>query len=114
MASFKELIVWQKGLDLTMLIYTLSNELRRSEEYNLCSQMRRAALAIPSNISEGHRRNNRKEFRQFCGIALGSGAELDTQLIITSRVYPNIDVSGALKLCTEVQKMLNSLVAKLK
>ena len=76
--------------------------------------MQRAAIAIPSNIAEGHRRNNRKEYYQFCGIALGSAAELETQLIITSSVYPKINVERATGLCIEAQKMLSSLISKLK
>ncbi len=76
--------------------------------------MKRAAVSVPSNIAEGYRRNNKKEFHHFCGIALGSAAELETQLIITRRIYPTVDVDASLDLNDEVQKMLSSLIKKLK
>jgi len=114
MTSFKELIVWQKGVDLSVKVYALCKKLPTSEQYGLSSQMKRAAVAIPSNIAEGYRRNGRKEYCQFCGIALGSAAELETQLIITSKIYKQIDTKPAIDMCTEVQKMLHSLIAKLR
>jgi four helix bundle protein len=114
MGGFKDLIVWQKGIDVTVVTYELCKLLPATERYGLASQMKRAAVAIPSNIAEGYRRNNRKEYAQFCGIALGSAAELETQLIITSKVYPKIDISKAMGLCIEIQKMLNSLIGKLR
>ena len=115
MAGFKSLIVWQKSKDLSIEVYKLTKQFPSSEQFGLSSQMRRAAVAIPSNIAEGYRRNNRKEYRQFCGIALGSAAELETQLIITNEIYPqvNIDVHMLLFLCEEVEKMLSALITKL-
>lgn len=113
MAGFKDLIVWQKGVDLTIVVYDLCKKLPPSEQYGLISQMQRAAVAIPSNIAEGYRRNNTKEYRQFCGIALGSAAELETQLIIAEKVY-QISATEVLSLSIEVQKMLNALITKLK
>lgn len=114
MGSFKDLIVWQKGIDLTILVYDLCKQLPVDERYGLASQMKRAAVAISSNIAEGHRRNNRKEYLQFCGIALGSAAELETQLLIVSKIYPEIAVGDILDLCVQIQKMLSTLVAKLR
>jgi four helix bundle protein len=64
--------------------------------------------------AEGYRRNNRQEYKQFCGIALGSGGELETQLLACEKVYPNIDVQNVLLLCEEVEKMLYALIHKLK
>lgn len=113
MASFKELIVWQKGVQLTKLIYKVTNELPSSERFGLASQMQRAAVSIPSNIAEGYRRNNRKEYCHFCAMALGSAAELETQLIISGQVYTKIDVVVELALVVEIQKMLTVLVRKL-
>lgn len=113
MAGFKDLIVWQKSIDLTKEEYDLCKILPQHEQYGLCSQMRRASVSIPSNIAEGYRRNGRKEYRQFCGLALGSASELETQLIITNLVHPSINTTKAVELCTEVQKMLNALIAKL-
>src|SRR5437870_61337 len=113
MASFKDLLVWQKSVDLTVLVYDLCKQLPDSEKYGLISQMQRAAVAIPSNIAEGYRRNIRKEYQQFCGIALGSAAELETQLTITNKVYSPVDTTQPMNQCTEVQKMLNSLINNL-
>lgn len=114
MKSFKELTVWQKSVDLTEEIYKLCILLPKSEVFGLASQMQRAAVSIPSNLAEGYRRNNRKEYVQFCGVALGSAAELETQLIITERVYHLAQVTGLLERTVEVEKMLASLIAKLK
>lgn len=114
MAGFKDLQVWQKGIDLVELVYGVCSQLPSNEQYGLCSQMKRAVVSIPSNIAEGYRRNNKKEFHHFCGIALGSAAELETQLIITKRVYPETSVDVALDLNDEVQRMLSSLIKTLK
>ena len=113
MASFKELIVWQKSIELTKMVYDLCKKLPQYEQFDLCSQMRRASVSIPSNIAEGYRRNGRKEYRHFCSLALGSAAELETQLIIAKLVHPTIDTKKANAVCTEVQKMLNALISKL-
>jgi four helix bundle protein len=113
MASFKDLKVWNKGIELTRLSYELCRFLPAEERYGLSSQIKRAAVSIPSNIAEGYRRNNRKEFTQFCGIALGSSAELETQLIIVSTVYPAISVDVAMDMTIQVQKMLTKLLKSL-
>ena len=69
--NFKELIVWQKAMDLTWEIYQIAKRLPKEETYALSDQMRRAAVSIPSNIAEGHGRNSTKEFIQFLAIARG-------------------------------------------
>lgn len=114
MKSFKELIVWQKSVDLTEQVYKLCALLPKSEVFGLASQMQRAVVSIPSNIAEGYRRNNRKEYVQLCGVALGSAAELETQLIIVQRVYHLEQVAELLERTVEIEKMLSSLIAKLK
>jgi len=110
--SYKELIVWQKSVDLVVLIYELSEHFPKSELYGLSSQMRRAAVSIPSNIAEGRRRGGRKEFAQFLLIAYGSGAELETQLEIIKRLSfgKNLDFQKLESLLAEIMKMLNSMV----
>jgi four helix bundle protein len=113
MASFKDLKVWQRGVDLTLEVYKLCKQMPKEEKFGLCSQMQRAAVSIPSNIAEGYRRNNRQEYKQFCGIALGSSAELETQLIVAAKVFPTIQHEKALSLCIEVQKMLTVLLKNL-
>lgn len=76
--SYKDLIVWQKSFDLVRQIYQLTDNFPKMEIYGLTSQMRRAAISIPSNIAEGFVRKHTKEFSQFVSIAFGSGAELET------------------------------------
>jgi four helix bundle protein len=80
--NFKDLRVWQKGLELVKEIYTITRDFPKEEQFGLTSQIRRAAVSIPSNIAEGFRRRYSREQKQFINIALGSSAELETQLII--------------------------------
>ena len=82
MASFRELLIWQRSMELTLAIYKLTKEFPREELYGLTQQIRRAAVSLPSNIAEGHGRLNTGEFRQFLGIARGSNFEVQTQLEI--------------------------------
>ncbi len=84
--SYRDLIVWQKSMDLIVAIYKLTEYLPKSEIYGLTSQMRRAAVSIPSNIAEGRRRGTRKDYRQFVVVAYASGAELETQVEIAKRL----------------------------
>jgi len=80
--TFRDLRVWQKGIELVKEVYKLTNSFPREERYGLSSQMRRASISVPSNIAEGFRRRFSKEQKQFLNIALGSSAELETQTII--------------------------------
>lgn len=82
--SYRDLKVWVKGISLAKQVYELTGGFPKSEMYGLTSQMRRAAVSVPSNIAEGHARRHRKEFRQFIHHALGSLAELDTMRIIAT------------------------------
>jgi four helix bundle protein len=84
--SFRELLIWQKGIQLSVLVYQLSKSFPRGDLYGLTSQMRRAAVSIPSNIAEGCGRLNTKEYRQFLGIARGSNFELQTHLVIAKEL----------------------------
>lgn len=111
--SFKELIVWQKSIELVKGVYLTTAKLPANEIYGLSSQMRRASVSIPSNIAEGQQRKNFKEFAQFMRIAYASAAELETQLLIASDLYKQIDFSRAASLLEEVQKMLNAILKKL-
>lgn len=111
--SFRELIVWQKSMQLVEEIYKLTSKLPKDEVYGISSQMRRSAISIPSNIAEGKQRKNLKEFLQFLRISYGSAAELETQLLISIKLYPHIDWEISLSLVTEVQKMLNAIILKL-
>ncbi len=114
--SYKDLRVWQKGLDLVIEAYSLTEKFPQSEVYCLTSQIRRAAVAIPSNIAEGQKRGHQKEFLQFLYIAYGSGAELETQIEICKRLpkFKNLDYNNFELILQEVMKMLNVLIGTLK
>lgn len=111
--SYKDLIVWQKGIELVKLVYRITAQFPKEELYGLVSQMRRAAVSIPSNISEGQQRRGTKEFTQFLRVAAGSVAELETQTIIARDLYPHVDCIDIFETLTEIQKMLFSLMKKL-
>jgi len=84
--GYKDLIAWQKGLELAEMVYKVTEKFPKEEIYGLISQMRRSAVSIPSNVAEGQLRNSMKEFKQFISIALGSSGELDTQLELARRL----------------------------
>ncbi len=112
--NFKQLIVWQKSMLLVQEVYFLTKSFPKSELYALASQMQRSAVSIPSNISEGHRRNHKNEFVQFLGIALGSAAELETQVLIAEKLYSTIEYSVTKGLLDEIQRMLSVMIRNLK
>src|SRR5205085_2616124 len=111
--SYKNLIVWQKSIQLVKEMYIISDKMPKMETYILVSQMLRAVISIPSNIAEGYKRNYKKEYLQFLRIADASAAELETQIIIAKDRYANIDFGKAESLLLEVQKMLHALISKL-
>ena len=111
--SYKELIVWQKSIGLVKKIYQITKQFPREELYCITSQMRRAAISIPSNIAEGALRKNLKEYIQFLRISFGSSAELETQLIISKELYKKINYKEVESLLEEIQKMLNAMISKL-
>lgn len=114
--SYKELIVWQKSMTLVKEIYMLTERFPKDELFGLRSQIERAAVSIPSNIAEGYLRRHRKEYSQFLSIALGSSAELETQILICKSLdkFKNLDFIKAENLLTEVMKMLFVMVEKIK
>jgi four helix bundle protein len=113
--SFRELDVWKKSIDLTVLVYEFTAEFPKQETYGLTSQMRRAAVSIASNIAEGSARGTRKDFKQFVKQAEGSNCELQTQLTISKRLgFGNPGkLSSAETLSLEIGKMLGGLAAYL-
>lgn len=115
MQSYKELIVWRKSIELVKEIYILTNKFPKSELYGIISQMRRAVISIPSNIAEGYTRHHRLEYIQFIRIAFGSGAELETQIIIAKELKfsKNEEFKRSEELSDEVMKMLNGLISSL-
>jgi four helix bundle protein len=111
--SFRDLTVWQKSFELTEGVYKITTQLPKEEKFGLASQLQRCATSIPSNIAEGCSRNNRGEYLHFIGIARGSAAELETQLLLTQKIY-NINLHEEIKLLTEVRKMLTTLSQRLR
>lgn len=103
-------------MDLVREIYLLTEKFPKDEIYGLASQMQRAAVAIPSNIAEGYLRGHRKEYIQFLLIALGSAAELETQILICKPVskFNRLDFAKAESLLTEVMKMLYVMSKRVK
>ena len=110
-SSYKDLLVWQKGMKLVKEIYRITRTFPADERFGLVSQMRRAAVSVPSNISEGQARRSTTEFIQFISQAEGSVAELDTQLILAFELgyCPVGEAAPAMELISELKKMLNSL-----
>ena len=113
--TYRDLIVWQKSMELVVLVYEFTESFPPREMYGLASQLRRAAVSIPSNIAEGRRRGSRKDYAQFLRIAYGSGAEVETQLEIAKRLRYDKEYSleRLESLLTELMKMLNAMLASL-
>jgi four helix bundle protein len=113
--SYRDLIVWQKAMDLAEEICRLSRAFPKEELYGLTGQIRRAAVSVPSNIAEGQARQSTAEFLNFLSIAQGSLAEMDTQITLLHRFQYALPASTAKTsaLIEEVSKMLRVLRAKL-
>lgn len=110
MKDHKELDVWKQSVDLVVEVYRITRGLPKEEIYGLTSQIRRAAVSIPSNISEGAARQTEKEFIQFLHVALGSASELETQLIIASKLKYFEDPDKMLDKLTSVMKLIHGLI----
>ncbi len=115
MKSFKELKVWQKGIELVEIVYKITATFPEEEKYGLSTQMRRAAVSIPSNIAERHLRKTAKDFKQFITIARGSCAELETQIIISYKLgfIQEDNFSNLSSKIEELSKMLSSFYSKI-
>ena len=113
--SFKDLLVWQKGIDLACDVHRLTRLLPKEEAYRLTSQIIRASSSIPANIAEGNGRGTRRDYANFISIARGSAAELETFLIILQRLeLATADkLRDLLERTEEVGRMLNALRARL-
>lgn len=115
MKDFKGLLVWQKSHSVTLEIYKLTAAFPKHETYGLTSQIRRSALSVPSNISEGCGRFSVKEFSQFLIIASGSSSELEYQLLLARDLnyISETDYEPIQTKLVEIRKMLNSFIQKL-
>lgn len=111
----KDLIVWQKSMDLVIEVYHLVKKLPKEETYALSDQLRRAVVSIPSNIAEGRGRSSEKDYLRFLFMARGSRAEVETQLLICDRLgyFQASELQMALNLCSEISSMLNVIISKL-
>ena len=111
--THKNLDVWNRAMDLATEVYSITDQFPKSELFGLVSQTRRAAVSIPSNIAEGAARNSRKEYIQFLHVALGSIAELETQLLLATRLKlaPGTDL---LERVERVRQLLLGLLRFLK
>lgn len=113
--SYRDLIVWQKAVDLVIAIYEVTEQYPRKHLYGLAAHTEKTAVSIPSNIAEGRRRGTRKDYRHFIIIAYGSGAELETQIEIAKRLPfgKSIDFTKVDSLLDEVMRMLNKMSTSL-
>jgi four helix bundle protein len=112
-ASFRDLVAWQKAMALAEEVYAVTCEFPSEERYGLIAQLRRCAVSIPSNIAEGHGRVTARDFQHFLAQARGSVLELQTQLILSSRLgFGNVDaVRTAIQHADEVGRVINGLLA---
>jgi four helix bundle protein len=114
--NYTDLIVWKKAMDLVTEIYRITRELPKDELFGLTSQLRRAAVLIPSNIAEGQGRLSKGEFRVFLGNARGSLSELEIQILIARNLdfISEIEATRLLEMVKEVGRTLNGLIASTK
>ena len=115
MSDFKQLIIWQKAMDLTVQTYRLIEQLPGQERFALADQMRRAAISIPSNIAEGYARKTTNEYVQFLHVAKGSNAELQTQLLLSVRIgyFTDAQIESCMRLSAEIAKIISAIILKL-
>jgi four helix bundle protein len=111
---YRDLIAWKKSMALVTHVYRVTKAFPDDEKFGLISQIRRAAVSIPSNIAEGQARNTKGEFTQFLGIARGSAAELTTQLLIAENLGYLTDAGGTIEMVEEVGRILSGLIKSLR
>jgi len=114
--SFKDLKVWQRSMDLAIVLYKITRQFPKEELYGMTSQIRKAAVSVPSNIAEGFGRYHNKEYKQFLHIVLGSCAEITTQMILAMRLEytPSAAAEKILNELEEISKMLMALILKVR
>ena len=113
---YKDLVVWQKAMDLVVEVYRLTKNLPKDELYGLTNQLRRAAVSIPSNIAEGNGRASTGDYVRFLIIARGSVAEVETQLLLCVRLdyLKQEEITFALGFCDETGRLLTTIIKKLR
>ena len=114
--SYKDLLIWQKGIEITEKVYSITNDFPTEELFSLTNQVKRASVSIPSNIAEGFGRNSTKSYLNFLKISRGSLYELETQLIIAEKLnyttYSEL-LQSIYDLISEEGKMINSYMNKI-
>ncbi len=113
--SYRELLVWQRSIELTVALYKLTRAFPREEIFGLTSQLRHASVSIASNIAEGYGRGSKGEYRNFPGMARGSALEVQAQLVIARELglgNPG-EIANAERLADESGKMLSAMMQKL-
>lgn len=112
--SYKDLIVWQRAIELVIVVYELTDQFPKEEIFGLTSQMRRSAVSIPSNIAEGRYRGTKSDYLHFLRVSYGSGAELETQIAIAKKLpkTKSFNYSKVDSLSEETMKMLNAMIRK--
>jgi len=113
--SFRDLIAWQKGMNLVRAVYQVSQRLPGDERFGLVSQMRRAAISVPANIAEGHGRSSTADFLRFLDMAIGSCSELETQLLACEMLgyVKTQEIVPAIDLAQECQRVVKGLKTSL-
>jgi four helix bundle protein len=114
--SHRDLVVWQRSVDLAVDVYRRSRRFPKDEMYRLTSQVTRAVASVPANIAEGNARSTRREYAHFLSIAKGSRMEAETFLVLSVRLgyLPPADTDSTFRLITEISKMLTALRARLR
>ncbi len=114
--TYRDLIVWQKSINIVTEIYRVTKQFPKQETFGLVLQIRRSSISVPSNIAEGYSRYSNREFTRFLEIAIGSLAEMQTQLLISLNLdyLPNNDYIILTESGREIERMLSSLIRKLK
>ena len=116
MSGYKDLIVWNKSIDLVVCVYEVTNKFDKDEKYVLTQQLKRAAISVSSNIAEGSQRGSSPDFIRFLNMSRGSVAEIETQIIIAERLkyISNEELKKLEERLKEIGVMLNGLVKSLK
>jgi four helix bundle protein len=114
-SSYKDLLVWQKSMDLVVAVYEQAKSFPKDEIYSLTQQIKRSAVSIPSNLAEGSSKKSTKEFLRFINIAYGSLAELETQLLLANKLQmlDNKNLENLNLKTTEIAKMCSGLINSL-
>jgi len=111
--TFRDLIAWQKAMELAKQIYHLTGSMPEEERFGLTSQMRRAAVSVPSNIAEGYGRGSRTEYARYLRIARGSLMELQTQILLAEQLMLIEVLDQCMKLLAETDRVLQGLIRSL-